>query len=76
MKAVSAQRYAEIRANVARLAEFYRAYKPEVTGIFLFDADYKTLTAHPKKAARHGFLFHGKQLRFAEFELLSDAQNV
>ena len=76
MKAVSAQRYEEILANLRPLADFYRAQKPDVTRIFIYADDYKTLTANPKKAARFGFLFHGKQLKFAEFELLSDAQNV
>jgi hypothetical protein len=76
VRAPSAARYAEILANIRPLAEFYRANKPDVERIFMFDADYKTLLIDRKKAARFGFLFHGKQIKFAEFELLSEAQNV
>lgn len=76
MKSPSNQRYMEILASVRPLAEFYRANKPEVARIFIFDADYKALLIDRKKAARFGFLFHGKQLQFGEFTLLSDIQNV
>ena len=68
-------RYAEIVANLRPLAEFYRKHKPEVQTIRLFDADYQTLAKYPKKAARFGFLLHGKQIKFAEFTLLSETQN-
>lgn len=80
MKPVAARRYAEIIANIRPLADFYRRNKPEVKRIFIFDSDYKMLfkipAAQRKKAAQFGFLFHGEQIKFAEFELLSDAKNV
>lgn len=75
MRAPSATRYAEIIANIRPLADFYRANKPDVARIFIFDADYRALLIDPKKSARFGFLLHGKQLRFAEFELRSDTDN-
>ena len=77
MKSPSAStlEFARILANIRPLAEFYRAHKPQQQHIFLFANDYALLAKHPKKAQRFGFLFHGKQIKFGEFTLLSEAQN-
>ena len=72
MKAPNNLRYAEILANLRPLAEFYRAHKPEVKTLRLYANDYAAIANWPKKAARHGFLFHGKQPHYQEFLLLSD----
>lgn len=76
MNPPSAKTFVDIAANIRPLAEFYRTHKPEVQHIFLFGQDFQTLAKHPRKAARFGFTFHGKQIHYAEFRLLSEAKNV
>jgi hypothetical protein len=75
-KPPSLARFAEIVANMRPLMEFYRANKPQVSSLRLFAQDYKTIRDWPKKAAAFGFMFHGEQIKYQEFTLLSDTENV
>ena len=67
---------AQLAADIRPLADFYRAAKPDLKVIRLFPEQYRALEKSPVKAARFGFKFHGKQIQYAEFTLLSETQNV
>jgi hypothetical protein len=74
-KPPSLARFAEISANMRPLIEFYRVHKPGVSVLRLFASDYKTIHDWPKKAQRFGFVFHGEQIEYQGYTILSETQN-
>jgi hypothetical protein len=62
---------AAIAARLQPLADFYRTYKPEVQTIFLFAEDFRLLMRAPKLAKRCGFTFHGEQIFYGSYKLVS-----
>lgn len=76
MKPPGLHHFAQLATDIRPLADFYRQFKPGQTVIRLFPAQYEMLRKYPQRAASYGFVFHGKQIYFGDYQLLMDAQHV